>query len=349
MVSDTDNDTLLFADESCAVIFAPPSMRSLTGKSASSYAGTDLRDHCHPRDIRLLEKSLSALIARPGKPASVILRLACAGGGWLRCKMRGFNFLGDNPAGCLVFRLQPAGISCALNCRNVSEPLMSEAVIVDGSGKILYMNEAAAAPMGGRPENFAGKTLREVYPAEYAADYTARAAQVLSSGKSMVCAPVVPVGSCRLRFMLDFQPVREDSGAVKSVLIMNTDITGIEISGEDILKPDVFFPRVITNRPGMFKTRSGRLVEVNHALVNLLGYDSARELAAAAPRFPASITARRHLPPRGRAESFMRTEIISKAGEHIPVLLRIIPASAPGDAEGIIEDLRGHSLIWRKP
>jgi PAS domain-containing protein len=175
--------------------------------------------------------------------------------------------------------------------------------------------------------------------------------EVFASGKNKICQFTVPVGHSRLHFLLDFQPVRDDEGKITSVLIINTDITGVKPSGEEEkICVESEFRRVFTVNTGLFRAISGRLVEANRALVNMLGYDSAEELAAAVPVFPDGImSGKPGMPSEPGGETFMRAELRTKNGEHLSVLLRIKHVRDPEGrvfADGLVEDLRGRKIIW---
>jgi len=357
-IADYSGDAVFLVDAECGISFASPAIRLLTGREADEYAGTSLCAQVHPDDSGFLKKTVEVLLSSPDKRQNFEMRLANRVGSWRCIDVRAVNLRGIKPVDSLCLHLRDMTLQKALQrlifnsaekYRLISESLLSEIILVDGEGRILYMNEAASASMGGRPFVFSNRLLSEIFPDSRAKEYMDSVREVFASGKNKIRRFTVPVGHSRFQFLLDFQPVRGDGGKTASVLIINTDITGLETGeGENGFGTDV--RRVFAANTWAFRAVSGRLLEADRGLANMLGYDSAEELAGAAPVFPESLMSEKAvLPSEPGGETFARTVLRARNGERIPALMRARLVRGPEGGlftYGLIEDLRGRKIIW---
>jgi PAS domain S-box-containing protein len=104
---------------------------------------------------------------------------------------------------------------------NASESIISTNI----QGKMLILNKAASAYIGGIPEDFVGKSFWDVFPKEVADERMADTMKVLQSGKGQTEEITFPIQGKQYWFLSNRQPIKNSSGNFDSVLTIATDIT----------------------------------------------------------------------------------------------------------------------------
>lgn len=94
----------------------------------------------------------------------------------------------------------------------------------DTDGNLLLINEVGARNLGGSPEDFVGKSLREVLP-DQAEQFLKRNRQAIKKGKALEFADDLQLSTGRRWFSSSIQPVRDAGGEVFGVQIFSQDIT----------------------------------------------------------------------------------------------------------------------------
>ena len=100
---------------------------------------------------------------------------------------------------------------------------------VDKNGRFLVLNKAAARYLGGAPQDFVGKTLRDVFPEEMADFFISRIAQVTATGTSLTEENRMTLQGEARWFKTNLQPVVRSGEEITSALIIADDITGEKI------------------------------------------------------------------------------------------------------------------------
>ena len=95
----------------------------------------------------------------------------------------------------------------------------------DAGGRLVQMNDLAAGYLGGRPEEFTGKTLQALFPGEAGATYDRRIADTLSQGASREFEDLVELPGGRKWFLSTFSAITGTGGETLGVLIVSRDIT----------------------------------------------------------------------------------------------------------------------------
>ena len=356
---ENSEDAVLLLGDSLKVLFASLPTRFVTGRSPAEVTGSDLCGLIHPDDIPVLKNAFEMIAAFPDKRMSFELRLLHRDGTWRWFDVRAVNLRSVKPVDAVLLQLRDITLRKVTEravfrreamYRHISESLLSEVILVDPSGRILYMNEAAAAPMGGRPFIFINRTLRDIFPKDRAEYCMKNVETVLASGKNQFSQFTIPVGNARLYYLLNFQPVREEADKITSILIINTDITTLKTAEAAYLQLEIGLQRICSSHPCLFRTQAGRLVEANAEMLAISGYPSVAALAAAGPVFPLSVLAGDFkLPDTVGEESISITTLRSKKGEDIPVLVRVKKTMDPEGRpfiDGLFEDMRGRRINW---
>ena len=103
---------------------------------------------------------------------------------------------------------------------NAHEAIISTSI----DGKLLLLNKAAAAFLGGTPEDFVGKTVWDIFPKEVADARMADNLAVIQSGKTQTSEHPLSLQGKTRWFLTSRQAIRSSSGDM-FVLTVSTDIT----------------------------------------------------------------------------------------------------------------------------
>jgi PAS domain S-box-containing protein len=109
--------------------------------------------------------------------------------------------------------------------RVLLESIREAIFILDGQGTFRFMNTSAADQVGGRPEDFVGKSVRDIFPAELAAGFVASVRQVLESRTGTTVVTQQPLREGLRWHRTQLEPLRDADGQVTTVLLIAKDIT----------------------------------------------------------------------------------------------------------------------------
>jgi PAS domain S-box-containing protein len=98
----------------------------------------------------------------------------------------------------------------------------------DLDGRVLLMNDRAAAYLGGRPEDFVDRTFSDLFPAENAADYRRRVREVAETRESQAFDDLLETPAGARWFHSTYTPTVEEDGEVIGVQIISDDITALK-------------------------------------------------------------------------------------------------------------------------
>jgi PAS domain S-box-containing protein len=147
--------------------------------------------------------------------------------------------------------------------------------------KLALINRNGAGNLGGKPEDFVGKTPPELFPA-MGENIAAQLERVIASGKSEEAEDQMALPSSERWFWSNFHCVRNTSGEKMGVLIMSHDITArrqaeraIKYYAEAIRESEEKYRDLFENANDLIQsvTPDGQFVYVNRAWKEALGYD----------------------------------------------------------------------------
>jgi PAS domain S-box-containing protein len=105
------------------------------------------------------------------------------------------------------------------------ESLPDAVFILDAQGTFCVMNDSAARQVGGRPSDFIGKSLRDLFPPDLAGLFAAYVRQVIESRKGMVTLTQQPLRGGMRWHRTCIEPLLEPNGQVATALLIAKDIT----------------------------------------------------------------------------------------------------------------------------
>jgi len=101
---------------------------------------------------------------------------------------------------------------------------------IDRNGVYLFLNKTGADRLGGKPEDYVGKTIWDVFPKEFADRQTARVRAVIETGQGInTIMPTELKGQVRW-YSTTVEPLRDSSGKVVAALVIARDIHDIRLA-----------------------------------------------------------------------------------------------------------------------
>lgn len=107
--------------------------------------------------------------------------------------------------------------------------------VYDLNGVCLVMNPASAENLGGKPEDFIGKNVRDYLP-DKADSILARNRQVIETGKGANFEDLFHFNIGKKWFWSNLQPVKDANGRMYAVQVISYDITERKKTEEDLYK-----------------------------------------------------------------------------------------------------------------
>ena len=139
---------------------------------------------------------------------------------------------------------------------------------MDEEPRYLFMNGTAAERLGGRPEDFVGKTMWDVFPKPVADSQALMIQKAIRTGQGSLSESVTQIQGRPRWYETSIEPVQDEQGRVMSALVIARDVTEREQAERRyraIIEASVDGFWIID--------AEGRLLEVNDALAGMLGYE----------------------------------------------------------------------------
>jgi PAS domain S-box-containing protein len=227
--------------------------------------------------------------------------------------------------------------------------------VLDGSLRYLHVNETLAGFTNRTPDDFIGKTVREVAPssAEWAEPVMRRIFETGEPVLNLEVAGTVPDEQGRTRqWLISFVPAQTEGGATNAISVLVLDITDVRELERTLSESEARLAMLAehTSDAVLVFDEEGRFLEVNPRLYRMLGYtreelsgmrvqDLIPEEDLAADPIPhaelhAGKTVRRRRRLRRRDGSHVGVEVVgSMIGEgRMQSIVRELPAEPPDDA-----------------
>jgi PAS domain S-box-containing protein len=118
--------------------------------------------------------------------------------------------------------------------RSLVESARETIFTIDRHGTFLFMNDVAAARLGGTPEEFVGKTMWDLFPDQVAERQMAAISEVFESGDGLMHETVTEIHGRKLEYATTLQPIRDHSGRITSVVGIARDITDRKLAEEKV-------------------------------------------------------------------------------------------------------------------
>jgi PAS domain S-box-containing protein len=109
--------------------------------------------------------------------------------------------------------------------RTLVESMREAILTVDTKGAYLFMNTTAAKSFGGRPKDFTGKTLWDMFPRKIADKYAGELRKVIRTRQEMAFDSLVMLQGQPRWFYVTLDPIQNTRGKVTAVMIVARDKT----------------------------------------------------------------------------------------------------------------------------
>ena len=133
--------------------------------------------------------------------------------------------------------------------RAVVETIGEAIFVVDGNGVFRFMNGTAAERLGGRPEDFIGRKLTDVFPPELARQHRDQLREVIQSGQGVIIEARTQLQGQERYYRVSLQPLRDAAGQVTGVLGLGTDITERAAAAQAVAESEARFRDLFENAP----------------------------------------------------------------------------------------------------
>ena len=154
--------------------------------------------------------------------------------------------------------------------------------IVDHEGTFTFMNEAAGAHLGGKPQDFIGKTQWDIFPKPVADRQMVSIRRVIETGGEFsIEAPTIVGGKERV-FHTTGHPLRNAAGQVIAASCTSHDHSKLYEAKNTLSKSEETYRRLVEHIPvGVFQASTkGKVISANPALVRMYGCESVEEYLA---------------------------------------------------------------------
>jgi PAS domain S-box-containing protein len=119
--------------------------------------------------------------------------------------------------------------------RGLMESLDSVITAVDAEGRFLYLNDLAAAQIGGAADSLVGKTMAELFPEPIATSQMRNIRKVIHEDSGIVSERMSWVQGQPRWYRTSIQPIHNEHGRVAYVLINATDIHDLKTTQQELL------------------------------------------------------------------------------------------------------------------
>ncbi len=112
--------------------------------------------------------------------------------------------------------------------RTLVESAGETIAVVDEKGVFLFMNKTAALRLGGRPEDFTGKSMWDLFPKAIADKQAKDVRRTIETGKGANFTALVELPGQRRWYNTTVEPIRDAGGKPQSALVIARDIDDLK-------------------------------------------------------------------------------------------------------------------------
>jgi len=120
--------------------------------------------------------------------------------------------------------------------RTLVESAAESIATVDKEGVFLFMSETGAKRLGGKPEDYVGKTMWDVFPRKIADRQAASVRKVINTGEGMNVVVLTELQGQPRWYNTTVEPLRDSSGKITAAMIVARDIQELRQAEEQVRK-----------------------------------------------------------------------------------------------------------------
>ncbi|TFG64569.1 MAG: PAS domain S-box protein [Spirochaetales bacterium] len=172
--------------------------------------------------------------------------------------------------------------------RYLVETLTQPVFTMNRQGVYLFMNTTSAGQLGGKPEDFIGKTMFDVFPADIAKLQFANILKAMNSGRLVESSRKTVVSGRTAWYYARIQPIMDDRGAYDKVLVILDDITGRKFAEEELYTISETLNAIFQVSPLaiMVLDLDGKIRMWNPAAERMFGWSSEEVIGGPLPYIP---------------------------------------------------------------
>jgi len=144
------------------------------------------------------------------------------------------------------------------------------------NGEVLLMNTIAAQALGGKPEDFVGKNITDLFPADEADKYLKRFSEISKTGQGGEFEDLVELPSGNQWFGSNLQPVRDRDENIFAIQIISYDITERKKAEEELVRLSNAVKRSTDSI--VISDLDGKIIDVNEATLKMYGTEDKGDL-----------------------------------------------------------------------
>jgi len=120
--------------------------------------------------------------------------------------------------------------------RTLVESAGETIVTIEKNGTFLFINKTAAERLGGKPENYIGKTMWDLFPKEIADHQIEKIRDVISNGQGMNIISLTEVQGKQKWYETTIEPLRDSDGNITAAMVIARDINQLKQAHEELDK-----------------------------------------------------------------------------------------------------------------
>jgi len=156
--------------------------------------------------------------------------------------------------------------------------------LVDRAGVLHFVNRAAAGVLGGRPSEFTGKSLWDVFPRQFAGEQMAVILRVMDTEQGVVREEPVDTPGGPRWYRSKIEPVRAYDGTINRVLVVAEDITERKRAEAALAESELTYRRVFeSSNDAMMLLDSEKFIDCNGATLKVFGYSTREQFLGKHP------------------------------------------------------------------
>jgi PAS domain S-box-containing protein len=147
--------------------------------------------------------------------------------------------------------------------------------MLDENGKYILVNEKAANDLGGKPEDFIGKSLYDVFPKKLADEYFNSNRELIKNGINRAYQRTFDLPTGKKTYWIVEQPLKDLDEKHYSLLSLSTDITERKKSEELLEEAELRYRTTFEQSPDgiiILDPENFKAVEFNDVVLKILGY-----------------------------------------------------------------------------
>lgn len=226
------NEAVLVAQDGM-LKFVNHKAMEITGHSESELTEKPFADFIHPDDREIIEERYRKRVSGEELPPIHLFRIIDRNKSirWMEINSALISWMGKSATLSMLAditerrRTEEALKESEKKYRLLVENANASIVMVDLNGIFTMLNNEAAAGIGGKPGDFIGKSLYDVFPEELANEYMKSAHQVAESRKGLFKQSRMDLPAGEKWFSSNVQPIVESDSSIFSVLVISQDIT----------------------------------------------------------------------------------------------------------------------------